>query len=570
MKSIAAGQTPVLKPAVLKPAPQDQDAAQIVRQILAKRGYREASEVERFLNPDYGRHLHDPFLLTDMEPAVERITRAVRQKQTIIIYGDYDIDGITASAVMLETITALGGTAVSYIPDRFEEGYGLNLAALKKLKKAGTDLVVSVDCGITSVKEADWARANGLDLVITDHHAVPDVIPQAVAVINPKRPGDRYPFKDLAGVGVAFKLAQALQQRTGQPAVGREKWLLDLVALGTVCDVVTLVGENRVLAKYGLMVMQRTRRAGLKALAAVASFSLSDVSSYHLGFILGPRLNAAGRLEHAARSLELLTTADSGRARTIAAELDQLNHQRRSDQAKIVAEASEQAAGYASDPMLVLASPDWSHGIVGIAAAKLVEKWRKPALVMQIMGGTAKGSARSLGNFNLVEALRAVADNFIKFGGHQFAAGFTLKTGQIERLRADLNAYCRDHRRDLEVTAEMAVDAQLDNMAAVDWPLYGELLKLEPFGTANPKPRFGATGLKVLDCKPVGREQNHLKVTLGDDLGHSVGAIGFDLAAECSGIKPGGRADAVFQLAANQFNGRTSLQLNLLALKEGA
>ncbi|HSH31402.1 MAG TPA: DHH family phosphoesterase, partial [Candidatus Saccharimonadales bacterium] len=280
------------EPVLEKPGPPDNGRVQaIVREILAKRGYGEAAEAERFLHPDYDRHLHDPFLLTDMEPAVARIMAAVEQKQKIIIYGDYDIDGITASAVMLETIASLGGGATSYIPDRFEEGYGINLDALKKLKAAGADLVISVDCGITSVTEADWARRHGLDLVITDHHAVPAVIPEAVAVINPKRPGDNYPFKDLAGVGVAFKLAQALQQRSGQPAPGHEKWLLDLVALGTVCDVVTLVGENRVLAKYGLMVMNRTRRVGLRALARVASVSLGDISSYHLGFIFGPRLN---------------------------------------------------------------------------------------------------------------------------------------------------------------------------------------------------------------------------------------------------------------------------------------
>lgn len=249
---------------------------EVVRQILAKRGVPEA-DFEHFLYPDYGRDLHDPFLLTDMKPAVKRILEATQKKEKVVVYGDYDIDGITASAVLIEGLTAQGIEATSYIPDRFEEGYGINKEALEQLQKDGAQLVISVDCGITSVAEADWAREHGLDLIITDHHTPSEIIPQAVAVINPKRAGDKYPFKDLAGVGVAFKLVQALQARTGQPPDGREKWLLDLVALGTVCDVVELVGENRVLVSFGLKVLRRTKRPGLAALAAVAGIELGDL-----------------------------------------------------------------------------------------------------------------------------------------------------------------------------------------------------------------------------------------------------------------------------------------------------
>jgi single-stranded-DNA-specific exonuclease len=334
---------------------QKTDLPVLIRHLLARRGYTTEADIEAFLHPDYATGLHDPYLMTGMKEAVDRILTAVKAKQKIVIYGDYDIDGITASAVLLETFQSLGHEATSYIPDRFEEGYGINLDALKKLKKEGYELVVTVDCGITSVREIAWAMSNGLDIVVTDHHAIPPEIPKAVAVVNPKQPGDAYPFKDLAGVGVAFKLAQALQQASGKPEAGREKWLLDLVALGTVCDVVTLVGENRVLATYGLVVMNKTRRAGIRALADVSKVSLGEIRSYHLGFIFGPRMNAAGRLEHAAKSLELMVTEDLSRAHEIAEELDQLNHQRRSDQATILAEADAQAEQYIDDPILVLA-----------------------------------------------------------------------------------------------------------------------------------------------------------------------------------------------------------------------
>lgn len=548
--------------------PQTTLASEIVSQILAKRGITGPAQVEAFLNPDYEMHLHDPFLLTDMEPAVERILEAIEKYQIIVIYGDYDIDGITASAVMLETVAALGGKATSYIPDRFEEGYGINLAALKKLKSAGTDLVISVDCGITSVAEADWARENGLDLIITDHHAVPDVIPQAIAVINPRRPDDAYPFKDLAGVGVAFKLVQALQQRSGRPAPGQEKWLLDLVALGTVCDVVTLVGENRVLAKFGLKVLNRSRRIGIKALAEVSGVVMGDINSYHLGFVFGPRMNAAGRLEHARHSLDLMMTQDSLRAAEIAQELDQLNRQRQQDQARIFEAAMLQAETYRDDPVLVLAGTDWSHGIVGIVASKLVERWRKPTLVMQIMGETAKGSARSLGQFNLVEALRAVQQNFSKFGGHHFAAGYTLPADKVDQLRQDINGYARSINLTGPIEVTTGFDIGLDQLGSIDWDLLASLQQLEPFGNANPKPRFAADKLQITDLRWVGQSKNHLKLRLIDEEQHQFDAIGFDQLSKHPSLKIGDRVDVVFQVDRNDFNGSSSLQLLIQQLNE--
>jgi single-stranded-DNA-specific exonuclease len=541
---------------------------EIVRQILAKRGLVSTAEVETFLHPDYLTGLHDPYLMTDMQLAVDRILAAVAADESIIIYGDYDIDGLTASAVLLEMIRLLGGRAESYIPDRFEEGYGINLEALQTLKARGASLVVSVDCGVTSVSEVAWAMANGLDIVITDHHMVPAEIPAAVAVLNPRRPGDEYPYKDLAGVGVAFKLAQALQQASGKPATGQEKWLLDLVALGTVCDVVPLTGENRVLVSYGLRVLNQTKRPGLRALAEVGRVDPTQLRSHHLGFVLGPRLNAAGRLEHAAQSLELIQTDDAMVALELATALDELNTQRRADQAKIIAEALTEAEKYPDDAVLVLASPEWSHGVVGIAASQVVERLHKPAIILQIMGETTKGSARSLGSFNMVEALRAIDKHFLRFGGHHYAAGMTLNTTELEAFRRDINDYARNQfAGDADALYEAPeADAQVQLLAELDDHLYQVLERLEPFGNSNQQPRLTMTDLKLIQHRAVGADKSHLKATFADRNGQVIEAIGFGLVRKHPNLAVGQVVTAEFELTMNEFNGRRNLELLLRRL----
>jgi single-stranded-DNA-specific exonuclease len=539
----------------------------IIMNILAGRGITEEMAVQRFLHPDYDNHLHDPFSLTDMQICVDRILLAGERGEKVVIYGDYDIDGITASAVMIEGLAYHGIKATSYIPDRFEEGYGINLDALRTLKTAGVKLVVSVDCGITSVAEATWARDNDLDLIITDHHAVPAELPQAIAVVNPKRSGDSYPFKDLCGAGVAFKVIQALQSVTGRPNAGQEKWLLDLVALGTVCDVVALVDENRVLVTYGLKVMRQTRRPGLRALANIGGIDITSISSQHLGFVLGPRMNAAGRLEHAARSLELVTTQDAVRAAQIAQELDILNAERRSTQALVFKAADEMAESYASDPVLLLPDPGWSHGIVGIVASKLVEKWHKPVLVAQIMEGFTKGSARSLGGFNMVEALRANANLLTRFGGHFFAAGYTLRTENIPALRNGLNKYYASSGADTTVIAELDSDADLDGIVGADWELIKYFSLLEPFGVENPEPLLAIRGLTARQVRKIGKESTHLKLVLSDDTGQVIGAVGFGLCAKYPGLMPGQRLTALGRLNKNEWQGRASLQLVISELR---
>lgn len=531
----------------------------IVTQVLSMRGM-DTEEIFSFLYPNYDEHLHDPYLMLDMEKAVDRIGMAREGAERVAIYGDYDIDGITASAIMLESLGALGIAAESYIPDRFEEGYGINQEALGILKERGFDLVISVDCGITSVKEAAWARDNGLDLIITDHHSVPEIIPQAIAVINPNRLGDPYPFKALAGVGVAFKLAQALQTRFGLPIAGQEKWLLDLVALGTVCDVVPLVGENRVLASYGLKVMRQTRRVGLRELALIGRTTPEELTSYHLGFVLGPRMNAAGRLEHAARSLELMLTSDVLRAREIAEELDYLNDQRKADQKKIFEEASLLADKYLDDPILLVSGVDWSHGVVGIVASKLVEKYHKPALVAQEMGESTKGSARSVAGFNLVEALRSATGLFTKFGGHYFAAGYTLPTQNIAALRTALNTYAIKHPAD-PFSDDILAEIELSDLAQVEWDLLDAISKLEPFGSGNARPSLRICNLRLVEVRAIGGDKTHLRLTLADQKQRRLAAIGFGLAKTYPQLKTGDYIDVVGHLNKNEYNGTATIQL---------
>ena len=532
---------------------------QIVSDVLLSRKMN-IPEMQTFLYPDYDEHLHDPLLLLDMDKAVERIGVARERRERVAIYGDYDIDGITASAVMLETMASLGIYAESYIPDRFEEGYGINLIALKTLKERNFDLVISVDCGITSVAEAAWAQEHGLDLIITDHHNVPKVIPDAIAVINPHRLNDPYPFKDLAGVGVAFKLAQALQIQFGLPLQGQEKWMLDLVALGTVCDVVPLVGENRVLVSYGLKVLHQTRRVGIRELALIGRTTPAELTSYHLGFVLGPRMNAAGRLEHAARSLELMLTKDVLRARAIAEELDFLNEQRKADQKRIFEEAEVKAEQYINDPILLLNGNDWSHGVVGIVASKLVDRHHKPVLVAQEIGDKTKGSGRSVPGFNLVVALRSAESLFDKFGGHYFAAGFTLPSENMPALRKALNLYAT-HNPPAPFSDDLLTEITLDDLENVEWELLDDIAMLEPFGSGNVRPLLRIVNLRVVDLRAIGQDKTHLRLTLADQKQRRLACVAFGLAKTYSSLVSGDYIDVIGNLSKNEYNGSSTIQL---------
>ncbi|MGK2896103.1 MAG: single-stranded-DNA-specific exonuclease RecJ, partial [Candidatus Saccharimonadales bacterium] len=431
--------------------------------ILTARGLA-GKKRNAFLNPSYDAK-HDPFLLPDMDKAVSRLVVARKQQEKITIYGDYDIDGLTATTVLLDAFASFGFVHVdAFIPSRFVEGYGLTVDAIERIAAKGTQLIITVDCGSLSEKEVMRAKELGVDVVVTDHHNVASVQPPAIAVINPKRllqdypdeyenlllkenskqQGKIYPFLDLAGVGVAFKLVQALQTELNALPEGQEKWLLDLVALGTVCDVVTLVDENRANVFWGLKVLKRTRRPGLSALMAVSDIGPEKVNARSLGFGLGPRMNAAGRLETAQIALDMLVAKDNMEALERAQHLNELNIVRRAEQNSILKSALIQAEKYVTDPVLVVSAPDWNHGIIGIVAAKLLEKYSKPVFVLEEIGEETKGSARSYGEFSAADAIRASDDLITKGGGHKFAAGVTLPTKNIAAFRKRVNDLYRD------------------------------------------------------------------------------------------------------------------------------
>ncbi|MEO6110182.1 MAG: single-stranded-DNA-specific exonuclease RecJ [Candidatus Saccharimonadales bacterium] len=533
--------------------------------ILSTRGMS-SSERAVFLSPDYETK-HDPFLLPDMQAAVDRLVIARDKQEHITIYGDYDIDGLTATTVLLDALKSFGFEHVkAFIPNRFVEGYGLTVDAVERIAADGAELIITVDCGSLSHKEI--ARANELkvDVIVTDHHNVAETPPPAVATINPKRTDHKYPFIDLAGVGVAFKLVQALQTRLDGLPIGQEKWLLDLVALGTVCDVVTLVDENRTNVYWGLKVLSQTRRPGLKALMAVSGIEPRTVNARSLGFGLGPRMNAAGRLETAEYALNLLTSTDGMAALTIARQLDEMNKARRAEQDKILKAAVIQAETFINDPVLVVSAPSWNHGIVGIVAAKLLEKYKKPTYVLEEMGEEAKGSARSYGDFSAADAIRAADDLITKGGGHKLAAGVTLPTENIPAFRKRVNQFFKDQKlRDQASLLLPKADTQAD-LAELDEVLVEAVRTLEPFGHGNSQPILKSDELLVINQRKMGADSQHVKLTLQGPLGQKIDMIAFS-APKHFFVEPGERINAWYTVEINEWQGRRNVEGSLLHLE---
>lgn len=536
----------------------------ITNQLLEKRGLTK-KQAETFLKPDYDTGLTDPFELPGMTKAVTRIVRAINKKEKIVIYGDYDIDGLSSSALLYDAFEMMGIEVSLYIPDRFEEGYGLNSGAIEKLKKQQNDLIITVDCGTTAHLQAKTAKDVGIDLIITDHHEPDGGAPKGIiACVNPKLDKDG-PLRDLAGVGVAFYLVRAIAKKTRLIDAGQEKWLLDLVALGTICDVVPLTNDNRVLASYGLKVLRKTRRQGLIALAENCAMDISLATETDLGFKIGPRLNAAGRLTHAKKALDLLTTNDAAQAKTIALELGELNATRQADTKDILAGCSEQAKKYKKDPILVLSSPDWSHGVVGIVASKISEKWHKPTIILQELGELSKGSARSYGSFDIIKAIRSCEEFLESCGGHSFAAGLKLKTERIQELRYRINQYAianmdaKNNFKTIQIGIKLATGA-----ASIE--VYDEINKLAPFGSANKKPHIQSVYV-VEQVRLVGSDASHLRLQLVDSAGGKHVAIGFSMASTYRWIEAGQTIELVFELAENIWQNRRNHQLEIIDIK---
>ncbi len=538
----------------------------VIEQLLLSRGLSDPADYEAFSTPSFDGSKHDPFLLPDMASAVERLIKARKNGELVYIYGDYDIDGLTATSLLLDAFTSFGIKVDAFIPNRFVEGYGLSKRAIKKLINKGARLIVTVDCGSLSHAEIELANSLGVDVIVTDHHSVAETMPAAVATINPKRSDHSYPFVDLAGVGVAFKLVQAMQQKMDGLPLGQEKWLLDLVALGTVCDVVQLTGENRANVFWGLKVLAQTRRVGIKALAQVAGLDMDKLNARSLGFVLGPHLNAAGRLETAQLSLDLLITDDSLRAVEVAYKLRELNIARRSDQDRITKEALAKAEQFNNDPVLVLSDPTWSHGIVGIVAAKIMESLNKPTFVLQEMGEDSKGSARSYGDFSAVEAIRAAESFITKGGGHKLAAGVTLKTDQISNFRKAVNDHYLGRNLKNQLTyLDPSVDATIEGLSHLTPEVVKFVKQLEPYGHGNAEPVFFMADLVVLKRQLLGKESTHLKLDLQDNGGVTWQFIGFNIASKYS-CDVGDKVGVWFKLLENEWRGLVRLEGQIVKL----
>ena len=537
----------------------------LFERILAARGLNDVSARQAFLSPDYAATKYDPFLLSEMDKAVARLVLARQHQEKVVIYGDYDIDGLSATALLLDAFHSFGFQHLdAFIPNRFVEGYGMTIGAVDKVRDMGAQLIVTVDCGSLCHTEIAYAAELGIDTVVTDHHNIAPTRPPAVATVNPKYADHEYPFRDLCGAGVAFKLVQALQTRLDGLPDGYEKWLLDLVALGTVCDIVTLADENRANVYWGLEVLKKQRRTGLKALMAVSGIEPETVNARHLGFGLGPRMNAAGRLDTAQHSLDMLTATDGIEALAASEKLEAFNVERRSIQDEIFKQACEQADGMADDRVLVVASEGWNHGVIGIVASKLVETYKKPVFIIGIRGDTATGSARSFGNFSAADAVRAADDIILRGGGHSAAAGVTLETAQIPAFRRRVNEFydslnLTDQVRFLQPSA----DVEVKDFAEITEELVEQISRMEPFGNGNPEPILKITRVVVAGVRRMGANGQHVKITLRDANGKTLQMLAFN-APEMFFREPGDEIAAWFQPNINEWNGVRTVEGRLL------
>ena len=535
----------------------------LVSAVLASRGIATAEEAAAFLEHEQ-RLTYSPFLMADMDKAVERVQRALADHERIAVFGDYDVDGITATCILVDYLQSRGADVLHYIPRRIEDGYGLSVDAIEGLYRKGTRLLITVDCGITGVEEVDFANSLGMDVVVTDHHECKEMLPRAVAVVDPHRPDCGYPFKHLAGCGVALKLALAL----GGP--DREEALFSryctLAAIGTVADVMQMSGENRTIVSRGLAAIEHSDFIGLHALLKEAGLAGREITSVQIGFVLAPRINAAGRMGAADKAAELLLCTDPAEAERMARELCALNRERQNVEQTIYSQAEEMIARLPDRDRsaLVLESSRWHQGVVGIVASRLSEKYSRPSFMIHLNGDTGKGSCRSWGGFNLFAALENCKDLLLGFGGHELAAGFTIEEANIPAFRERMNDYARSFQGGAAPVSVLDVDVAITHPSAVTLEELEALSALEPYGSGNARPVFCLLGATLLRTQNVGQNR-HLKLRLGKGSAQFDG-IFFSTVAEDCGCRPGDRVDAAFYLQVNEFRGSRTVQLQMVDL----
>jgi single-stranded-DNA-specific exonuclease len=543
----------------------------MVARLLCLRGLTDPEAAYRFLHPSL-EQLHDPMLLTDLPQAVERLLAAVARGERIVVHGDYDVDGVTSTVIVRRALEMLGGNVGHFVPERLRDGYGLNIPAIERLHAEGVHVIVSVDCGIRGADAARRARELGVDLIITDHHEPDDTLPDALAVINPKRSDCNYPDKHLAGVGVALKLVQALCVRAG-----RDRWVssfIKLAALGTLADVVPLVGENRVIASLGLDALSRgPHKVGLRALLDVCGLTGRRVESHNVSFMIAPRLNAAGRMSTPDLALRLLLASDEAMADEARALAEQLNHEnerRQLEERGIVTEARrlvDHDPDVGARSVLVVAGDGWHRGVIGIVASKLVDAYHRPAIVIAIDGDTAHGSCRSIEGFDMLGALESCAEHLEKFGGHKMAAGLTLEKGRIKGFRDAMGAIGDDRLSPDDLRPKLRLDAPLGFRQITD-RFYEDLLRLAPFGNANPRPMFVTRGAEVTDG-PRKLKERHLSLGLRHDGIVIRGLFWRAAEREPAIVASKSSLDLAYSVEQNTFNGRSSLELTLADVKAG-
>ena len=529
----------------------------LVVQLLYNRGITEPSQLESFLTIDK-RLSADPFLLPDMERAVARIYQALFSGENTAVYGDFDADGITATALLVQGLTSLGGKAIPYIPHRLTEGYGLKAAALENLARQGISLVITVDCGVTALPEIKKAKKLGLDIIVTDHHTPLPEIPPATAVVNPKLPGSNYPFYELTGAGVAFKLVQALFQGMGKEAQLDE--LIDLAAVGTIADIAPLVGENRYLVKQGLKLINENPRLGIREMITQAELKAGSIDAEIISWILAPRLNAAGRLEHAIASYRLLTTDSPQEAQRLAAWLEQKNTERQSLTTKTLAQAREQILAQGISPLLIAMDRDYPIGIAGLVAGRIAEEFYRPTIVIRTGEQLSSGSCRSIPEFNIILALNQCSDLFTHFGGHSQAAGFTLPTSNLPRLRGQLLEIATAQLAGLDLRPRLDIDAEV-KLPELGGNTFQLIQRLAPFGRGNPLPAFLSRKVEVVECRTMGSNREHLKLKLKQN-STVWDAVGFRLGNNLTEVTS--YLDIVYNLEIDQWRGEERLRLNIL------
>lgn len=537
-------------------------------QILVNRGFKDADSIRKFISPSIDG-MHDPFLMPDMERAVERLRIAVEKDETVFVHGDYDADGVTSTAILVQTFRKLGLKTFYHIPDRIADGYGLGDKGIQKAVACKADIIITADCGISSEKEVFAANSLGIDVIITDHHEPPRKLPDALALIDPHRTDSEYPFKYLAGVGVAFKLIQALVGAYGNtPLLSdgfRIEELLDLVALGTIADSVPLIGENRIFATYGLKALNNGRcRKGITAIKEVAGIN-KDVRSVTLSYTIIPRINAAGRLDDAGQVVELFLTEDEMKAGAIAKFLEEQNRKRQKIEGDVLGSALDMIDRNRPDSAIVLASRDWHPGVIGIVASRLVDMFYRPVFLFSLKDSVGKGSARSIPPFHLYNAVNECSELLIGFGGHRQAAGLKIDRDNLPAFREKMNNIVGETLSDDDMVPALGIDAAV-TFSDLNFNLINEIRLLEPYGESNREPVFGSKDITMINQRIVGN--NHLKIQLKQS-GIHLDSIGFNMGNQSGQIKSAPSLDIAYVPDINEWNGTRSLQLNLKAIRPG-